>query len=232
MIIKEVYFDNINSYKDLGLILSKVLIKPPKIKEKKIKVPCSDKDLDLTEFSGQIHYENRIIKMVFFISGVKKSWPAVFSDVSNKLHGRRMSVILPDDQSFVWTGRVHIRENDKKLSIGEIEVELDAEPYKMCKYSSLEEVEWDSFDLDAGVMQRLKDIEVSGTKKVTVIGYRKRVVPVFIVAGTISITVGDITWELTRERNKILDISIVEGVNEFTFSGQGVVSIEFRGGSL
>lgn len=230
--IKEVYFNNINSYSDLGLIVSEIVIKPPKIKEKKIKIPCSDADVDLTEFSGQIHYENRTIKMVFSISGVKTNWPAVFSDVSNKLHGRRMAVILPDDLSFIWMGRVKIKENTKKLSIGKIEIELDAEPYKQSKNTSLEEVEWDSFDLDVGIMQCFKDIEVSGTKEVVIVGYRKRVVPVMIAAGTISVTVKGITVELSEGRNKVLDIAIEEGVNKFTFSGEGVVSVEFRGGSL
>lgn len=227
-----VYFDNLHSYNDLNLILSNVVIEPPEVKKKKIEVPGTNGAIDLTEFDGNIYYCNRYISFSFVVKEKRENWASVFTRVSNAIHGKEMDIVLDDDSGFVWHGRVSVRKHARINEIDTIEVEVDAEPYKYSKTSSLEDVEWDEFNLETGILQSFKDIAVEGTQEVEVFGYRKNVVPVIIVAGTISVTYNGKITALSQGRNKVLHIVIKEGKNTLTFTGSGTVSIEFTGGSL
>ena len=51
-----VTFGTLNSYDDLNLILSSKTIGSPSPKVNILEVPDSDKVLDFSEFSGEIHY--------------------------------------------------------------------------------------------------------------------------------------------------------------------------------
>ena len=230
--MKGVYFDNLHSYNDLNLILSNVVIEPPEVKKKKIEVPGTNGAIDLTEFDGNIYYRNRYISFSFVVKEERANWASVFTRVSNAIHGKEMDIVLDDDSGFVWHGRVSVLKHARTSGIDTIEVEVDAEPYKYSKTSSLEDITWDDFNLESGIMQSFEDIAVDGTKKVEVFGYRKNVVPVIIVAGTISVIYNGITTALSSGRNKVLHIVIKEGVNTLTFTGSGTVSIELVGGSL
>lgn len=230
--MKCVYFDNIHSYDDLGLILSSVVVEPPEVKTKKIDVPGSDGVIDLTQFDGDIHYNNRKISLTFTAKGITYNWASVFSEVNNKLHGKEMNIVLSDDPNFMWHGRVSVKSHTKASTNGKIEIEVDAEPYKYTKMSSVEDVEWDTFDFNNGIMQNLNDIAIDGDRVVSVYGYSSKAVPVIEVTGTMSVTYNGITTVLEEGKNKVLYIIIKEGVNTLSFSGNGKVSIEFRGGSL
>lgn len=230
--MKGVYFDNLHSYNDLNLILSNVVIEPPEVKEKKIEVPGKNGEIDLTEFDGNIYYCNRYLSFGFSVKEKRENWASVFTRVNNAIHGKEMDIVLDDDPGFVWHGRVSVKKHARTSGIDTIEVEVDAEPYKYNKTSSLEEVAWDDFDLETGIMQSFKDIAVEGTQEVEVFGYRKSVVPVIIVAGTIFVTYNGKKTALSQGRNKVLHIVIKEGKNILSFTGSGTVSIEFVGGSL
>lgn len=232
--MKGVYFDNIHSFDDLGLILSKAVIEPPSIKTKKIEVPGADGVINLTQFDGNVHYYNRKISLTFTARNANKYWNSIISMVSNALHGKEMDIVLEDDPAYIWHGVVSVKEQFKKKTIGTIEVEVDAEPYKYSKFTSTDDVEWDSFDFNNGIMQNLNNILVSDVKEVSFYGYRKSVVPVFMVteSSTISVIFNGKETQLNCGENKILDIVIKEGINTLTFKGEGLVEIRFRGGSL
>lgn len=226
-----VWFNELHT-EDLKLILSETIISPPKIKTKYIKIPGMDGIIDLTEFDGNIHYDNRTIKFIFNVDYANKYWKSIISEVNNKLHGRKMDIIMDDDPAFIWHGRVTVKNQDKYCRTGKIEIEVDADPYKYSRFTSLEEKEWDSFDFENDIMQCLKDVEINGDTEIEVIGYRKNVLPVIYAAGTVSVVCNGTKTELAEGKNKILNIVIKEGRNIFHFSGKGTISIEFRGGSL
>lgn len=230
--MKGVYFGDLHSFRDLGLILSNVEISPPQVKTKKIEIPGADGEIDITEFDGNVYYYNRTISLTFSATDAHKQWAYIYSRVCNAIHGKEMNIVFEDDPCYRWHGRVNVFAHSKMKSIGTIDIEIDTEPYKYTIKNSLEEVTWDDFNLETGIMQTFKDIAVEGTQEVEVFGYRKNVVPVIIVAGTISVTYNGKTTALSQGRNKVLHIVIKEGKNTLTFTGSGTVSIEFAGGSL
>lgn len=230
--MKGVWFGNLHSYENFGLILSETIISSPKIKTKQIKVPGMDGVIDLTEFDGNIHYYNRTIKFVFSKDRVSEYWNSIRSEINNKIHGKEMDIIMDEDAGFIWHGRVNVKEQKKDGRVGTIEIEVDAAPYKQNRFTSIEEGEWDTFDLQTGIMQCLKDLEINGKTQIEVFGYRQNVVPVIHSEGTVSLICNDIPIALDEGKNKFLNVVIKEGKNILLFEGTGIVSIEFRGGSL
>lgn len=129
--MKGVKFGGIHSYNEWGLILSEKEIKSPKPKTTEIEIEGSDGVLDYTEFFGGVKYENRSLSFTFRKANIAPAdFLALYSEVQNALHGKKMQVILDDDPEFYYYGRVSINEWKSNKRIGEIVIEVDAEPYK------------------------------------------------------------------------------------------------------
>ena len=47
-----------------------------------------------------------------------------------------------------------------------------------------------------------------------------------------TVTFNSVAYELTVGSTQVLDIELVEGDNILTFTGNGIVSVDYRGGSL
>ena len=73
---------------------------------------------------------------------------------------------------------------------------------------------------------------VSGTKSVRIIGRDKVIVPLIISNAAMTVTFNGVTYSVVSGNNKIYDIEIVEGENTLTFTGNGTISIDYRGGIL
>lgn len=76
-------------------------------------------------------YQNRQLSFKFSKANiVPDGFLALYSVVQNALHGKKMQVILDDDPANYYFGRVTINEWKSNKRIGEIVIEVDAEPYK------------------------------------------------------------------------------------------------------
>lgn len=129
--MKGVKFDNFHSFYEWGLILSEKEIKSPKPKTMEFEIEGSDGVLDYTEFFGGVKFENRKLSFKFTKANiVPDGFLALFSVVQNALHGRKMKIILDDDPDHYYIGRVMVNEWKANKRIGEIIIDVDAEPYK------------------------------------------------------------------------------------------------------
>ncbi len=129
--MKGVKFGDYHSYDEWGLILTEKEIKSPKPKTIEIEIEGSDGVLDYTEFFGGVKYENRSLSFTFRKANIAPdAFLALYSEVQNALHGKKMQIILDDDTAFYYYGRVTINEWKSNKRIGEIVIEVDAEPYK------------------------------------------------------------------------------------------------------
>lgn len=228
-----VMYGDINSEKDLGLTLEKVEISMPAIQEKKISIPGRNGSLDLSGYGGGVKYKNRSITHTFSFVESNKNYEQQLSMIANALHGKEFRISSRQDASFYYKGRVTVKPNSKKGRICGVKAICDCYPYKLEKYSTLEDVEWDFINFETDILQYLGNIHVSGTLPVTVIGMQMEVVPVFYLhEGSLTVAHQGIEYELSEGKNKFLGIKIVEGENEFILTGEGEVSIEYRGGCL
>lgn len=228
-----VKFDNKHSYEEYELILNSKSISAPSPKTNTIDIPGADGSIDLTEaLTGDIKYSNRTIKCDLTYIGNYRDFLAKWSELQNSLHGKKMNITFDDDTYYYYVGRVTLNEWKSDKTIGKISVEIDAEPYKYEVQSSTQEWLWDGFNFETGVIRELSNIVVDGTKEVIVIGSTKKVIPTIQASADMKVTYLTKIYDLTAGTNKVYDISLSQGENKLIFTGNGTITIEYRGGTL
>lgn len=233
-----VTFGDKHSYRDWGLILkSRPVISPPSPKTLYIDIPGSDGVLDLTEsLTGEVKFENRTITCEFNVIDSRKRWSNIYSEILDYLHGQRIKIILDEDPTYYYVGRFQVNEwkSDKVTSL--ITIEGNVEPYKLEICSSLDDWEWDSFNFETGIIRQWKDLTVGDSLTITVVGTRKTVVPSFIVQSNdgsgMTVTFDGRTYNLSDGVNRVVNINIKQETQTLVFTGNGTVSIDYRGGRL
>lgn len=132
--MKGVKFGGLHSCDEWGLILSEKELKSPDTKTYTVELEGGNGVLDFTEFFGAVKYENRKLTFKFIKPQiVPDGFLTLYSLVQDTLHGKKMQVILDDDPAYFYYGRVSVNEWKSNKGIGEIVIEVDAEPYKYKK---------------------------------------------------------------------------------------------------
>lgn len=214
--MKGIRFGAFHSYNDLHLILSKKEMGAPAVKVQKIDVPGADGALDLTDFFGEPKYENVTHRFDFSTSYPQEAFISQFSTIKNKIHGRKMRVILDDDPLFFWVGRCHVSGFTSEKGIGTVSVEVDCEPYK--------------YKLDHTVMA----YAVNGTQTINLTNARKRAVPEVQVFTDNSLTVdfrGN-TWALGKGNYTLPELELTAGDNPVTVTGTGTITFAWQEGEM
>ena len=123
-------FGNYHSYHDFHLILANKTVGTPSPKTETIDIPGGDGVLDLTEYFGDVKYENRPLSYEFSTMVPRSEFPSVFSAVQNALHGRKLPIIDDEDPEWFYTGRISVSEWKAEKNIGKLTIDCDCEPYR------------------------------------------------------------------------------------------------------
>jgi len=231
--LKGVNFGDKHTYQEWKLILTHTDISFPNVKKETINIPGADGELDFTEsLSGDVKYENRKILFEFVTTDQRITWKNLISEIANYLHGRKFKIILDEDPNFYYYGRAEINQFKSDKSIGTITIECNVEPYKYDLSSSTEDWLWDPFSFENGIIIETQDIKVDGEQEIIIYGRRKKVIPKITCDNPIQVVFKANTYNLFAGTQKVLNIEICEGQNVLKFIGNGIVSIEYRGGSL
>lgn len=213
--MKGVKFGDFHSYYEWGLVLQKKEIGAAAPKVNQIEIEGGDGVLDLTEFFGEVKYKNRLLSFTFALPGTTQSaFLALYSVVQGAIHGQKMKVILDDDPNNYYYGRVSINQWKSNKNIGEIVIEVDAEPYKY------------------NVSETVVSKTVSGSATITLANSRKRAVPTITSSASMSFTFGGSTYSVGAGTFIIPDLELVEGNNSVVVTGNGTVSFVYREGRL
>ena len=233
----------VNTWDDWHLVpTSRPVFQQPSTKTNYIEIPGSDGNLDLTEvLTGRPTYQNREGSFEFIVmNGYRSSWAGGHSRFANWLHGKKLRCVLDDDPGYYYEGRFTIDEwnsnNDGTWS--NITIGYNVDPYKYRIYEDGSDWLWDPFNFETDIIRDLKDLDVHGTTVLNIINDRKPVVPSFTISPT---TTGD-KYTMTMNGITIFDIpagqfkdprfELLEGENKITVTGDGKISLKFRGGSL
>lgn len=128
--LKHVLFDNYDSNEDLELVLTSSNIEAPAPKTIYVKIEGKDGSIDYTEAFGRIFFENRKLQFEFTYCGDADSFADKFSELQNKLHGRRMKIVISDDAEWWYEGRVSLDKWKSSKAIRKITIECECDPYK------------------------------------------------------------------------------------------------------
>ena len=200
-----VTFGTLNSYDDLNLILSSKTIGSPSPKINILEVPDSDKVLDFSEFSGEIHYSQRQLKFTFTAIDPEMNDDA---SIKNALHGRKMNITLSDIPGYYFTGRISVGDWQISKKIAKIEITVDCEPWK---YKNNETI----------------ITAANGTATLT--NARKPVVPKITTSGAVTITWNGGSASLSAGTDLIVpELVIPAGSTTITITGTATVSFKYR----
>lgn len=242
----------INTWDDWHLVpTSRPVFQQGKVKTSYVDIPGADGQIDLSEvLSGRPVYENRQGTIEFIVmNGYRASWASGFSKFSNWLHGKRVRVVLDDDPSYFYEGRMEINEwrsnNDGTWS--NITFNYNLKPYKYGIHLSTEEWLWDPFNFETDVIYKTKDINISTLSIFTIANNQMCVIPKFVIKNTtdtewsfeVNGNVVKETFDLKKEDDGVHTfkdprLELHGGTNTITVKAQtsGKLDIVFRGGSL
>lgn len=225
-----------NTWDDWFLIpSSRPLVNPPAPKTKFVDVPGRDGVLDLSELINPYTvYGNRTGNFEFIVDNDHWAWHTAYSTIMSLLQGKSgLDLILLDDRNFYYEGRCSVNgwKSDQSWSI--ISFDYNVGPYKKRMNTSLEPWKWDPFNFETGVIRFYNQTTISGSKSVTLVGDAIRETPWFTATAQMTVRFKNRNYTLTANRRmQVPDIVIQEGNNILEFTGNGKVSIEYRGGSL
>lgn len=213
--MKGVIFGSYHSFDEWGLLLKEKEIKAPEPKVQQIEIEGGDGVLDLTEFFGEVKYNNRSLSFTFCKMNIKPGdFLALFSTVQNAIHGKKMQVILDDDPAFFYSGRVTVNEWKSNKNLGEIVIEVDAEPYKM------------------KLAETVVSKAVSGSASIILANSRKRVVPVITTTVEMTISFDGYSGTFSSGTFTIPELELHEGETTVAVTGTGNISFRYREGGL
>lgn len=222
-----------NTWDDWHLIpLTRPLFNPPPVKTNYVEIPGGDGSLDLsTVLTGRPVYGDRTGSWSFYVENGFMPWFAVYSDIMVYLHGERLRAVLEDDPDYYYEGRFSVNswKSDKERST--ITIDYTVGPYKMAFDDIGNKWLWDPFNFTKDVIRYYKNLVVTGSLKVDVIGDMIEVVPTIITSASgMTVTFEGKKHTLKKGNNVIPEIVIRRGTNVFTFTGNGTVTIDVRGG--
>ena len=228
-----VKFGDIKSYDDWKLKLLDVKISFPAVKEKNIDIPGMDGVLDLsTLLTGDVQYQNRTVQYTFDVQDNVRSWAAMISNIANYLHGRNHKIIHDFDAGYYYEGRLSIDTTKSSQLLSRLVITGDVDPYKYEINDGTEKWKWDPFSLRDGIIREYGNIAINGSGTVNIIGRRKRAIPTITCNEPMVLTYGKLTLNLPAGITKVYELQLGEGEHTLTFTGNGTVTISYRGGSL
>lgn len=217
--------------KDFGFIFSEKHITPPEPKLSLIEIPGTSEVIDLTEaLTGDVEYQEREITITLEHDGGRNTYYSKFSELANYIHGQKMTIVFSKDSGFFWVGRVAVAISEPRFYGSTITLTGRVDPYKYESHSSLDPWSLADMDVDGVIVRKYTNLDVPGN--LIIKGRRKKVVPNFICSNGMAVKYLGNTYSLQMGDNLVGNIRLGEGDHLLEFIGQGVISVDYRGGSL
>lgn len=190
---------------ELGLIVLDGYELPlPEPKTYLVDVPGSDGVIDLTEFAGDIAYQQRSQTFTLAASGLTDRTAQVLqTQLARLIHGRRKTFALGQDRGWTYTGRFALGtpSHDSGTTVWTWPLTVTADPYKTRDDSPLTWL-----------------INAAGGVTLTLPMGRKRVCPTIQVQRTTLVSHDGRTWTLEPGTSRIRDLWLSLGDDELTIN--------------
>lgn len=196
-----------------GLTLTGWELSAPQYKASFVSVPGRDGDLDLSTAltDGEPRYSNRDLTAAFECSnGTHATRAALFGQIVNAIDGRRMQIILPDDDAHAVDGRLQVAVEYNDLAHGALTITANCGPWR-------EAIQSKSVTLTAVSTEKTATLTNNGRRILT---------PTVVVSGTdvsVSLKFGESSWALSAGTYKLPGLLLRPGSNTVKYSGSGTV---------
>ena len=196
-----------------GIYLSNTEIEKPTPKTIFVPIPLGDGSVDLSEASGEVKYDRRIITMSLFYPSSAAQFEDLLTILANEIHGKRKKITFDKDPNYYYVGRCDI-DYKKSDVLGTITIKAICEPYKY-KLLPTQQIE-----------------AVSGSKVVTVANGRKTAFPKITTTAAFSIVKDGVTYSYGAVSSLQTTIPLFEGSNSLTITGTGTITFDWQEGAL
>jgi len=220
---------------EFGIKMTSMYIPMPDPKTYLVNIPYASGNIDLSEVTGNVNYENRKgVKFSFVLyDGTYEKWATALSAIAMWIHGKKVHVIPDNDLSFYYICRLEVDGSKSNRISGKIILSGTAEPFKCDILASDDDWLWDPFSFETGVIRELSDLSITDTnKKILIAGGGVPSVPEFIVwesSGLRVIHNGKIFEMLIPGTYRFPQIRIGEDSVTLEFGGTGRLAIRYRG---
>lgn len=130
--MNSIKFNEIDTYKDWGLLLKPRKMLKPTPKTNYVDIPGGNGSLDLSEVvSGEITYKDLTLTFEFTMVDAIDEWDAKYSQIANYLHGRNMKIVQSSDSDYYYYGRCTVDKFSSSKALGSIVIKCTVGPYKL-----------------------------------------------------------------------------------------------------
>lgn len=244
-----------NTWEDWHLIpSSRPAVANPTIVTKYVEIPGSDGMLDLTNYlAGRPIYGQRQGSFSFRVDNDHEHWENLRKKIANAIHGRDVCMILEDDPTYFYKGRITVGNWESGGDCSSISLAYQLEPFKYkINMEGSVPVIWDTFNFETDYDYYTSigdsitvDLHTNPVKTIPIYISDYTVTPIvsLISTGDVEIDFNGETWNITREAGtKVQTVEFSPAIHSFsltennyktmTISGSGTVQIKWRGGSL
>lgn len=143
-----------------------------------------------------------------------------------------MNAVLEDDPTYYYSGRFSVNAWKSDAQRSQIVIDYEVGPYKMYAASNPKWL-WDTFNFEEDIIRDYRNLQVKGSRVVPVQGDQMSVIPTIITtASGMKVKIDNVTYSLAKGSNYNTAIVIEQGIKEWTFTGNGSVTIDVVGGKL
>ena len=180
-----------------------------------VDVPGGNGHIDLTEaLTGDVTYSNRTLTFELVMKTSPSLWPQIESRIYNSLHGKAVQVILDEEPSHYFYGRVTVESSARSRTAGQVNLSVDCEPYR--------------YEIQETSVTFTGDAE----RQYVLTNDRMWVVPVITASKACSMVYGSSIIRLEEGEQKIADCILKEGDTQLYIFGDASVTFRYRKGCL
>ena len=207
-----VKFGDKHSIDDWDLLMTGKSIPDAEPKIIDVDIAGSHGKLDLSEWTGEILYNNRTLSFSFDIFDSPSNWWTLKREITNYLHGKKLKIVLDQDADYYYYGRCKVVDFSNETTVAHITIECDCEPFIYKK------------DITT------KTITGTGTLNLT--NGRKKVMPIITSTASMQCIFENKTF-VVNGTLKSPDIILKEGDNILeVISGTGTLTVTYQEGEL
>lgn len=207
-----VKFGDKHSIDDWDLLMTSKSIPDAEPKTIDVDIAGSHGKLDLSEWTGEILYNNRTLTFTFDIFDSPLNWWTLKRQISNYLHGKKLKIVLDQDADYYYYGRCKVTDFSNETTVAHITIECDCEPFIYKK--------------------EITTKSITGTGKLNLSNARKRVMPKITSTSSMQFTFENKTFTVNGTLQSP-DMILKEGDNIIeVISGTGTLTATYQEGEL
>lgn len=212
-------FENSNGtilrpYEDLEIVLSSHTVTPPQPKTHFVEVDGADGKVDLSEWAGEIKYEDRTVKATFTCFAERENHNEILDTFKAFILGRRLKIMFSDEAGYYYSGRCTSVDIKTDKGISTIECDFICKPYKIAQKATV---------ISKNVINSLE---------IMLKAKRKTVVPTITVDATVTLTYGALAYTMQAGTRQIPGISVTDTPKKLTVTGACNITLSWVEGVL